>query len=75
MFTLIVHSAQIQRNEKSWKQWFDTEAPEEEIIPDGYNSALDTFKKLLLIRYLSYCENSHFSRMLEEWLSTENFSI
>ncbi|XP_070548103.1 dynein axonemal heavy chain 8-like [Ptychodera flava] len=44
---------QIQRNERTWKAWFDKDAPEEEIIPDGYNSSLDTFRKLLLIR--SWC--------------------
>ncbi len=41
---------QISRNDKAWKAWFDTEAPEENPIPDGYNS-LDTFRKLLLVRY------------------------
>ncbi|XP_077985364.1 dynein axonemal heavy chain 8-like [Glandiceps talaboti] len=44
---------QIQRNERTWKGWFDKDAPEEEIIPDGYTSSLDTFRKLLLIR--SWC--------------------
>ncbi|XP_033641432.1 dynein heavy chain 8, axonemal-like [Asterias rubens] len=43
---------QIQRSEKSWKVWFDKDAPEEEVIPDGYNT-LETFKKLLLVR--SWC--------------------
>ena len=42
---------QVARNEKGWKAWFDTDAPEEEIMPDGYHAALDSFKKLLLIRY------------------------
>ncbi|XP_071945990.1 dynein axonemal heavy chain 8-like [Antedon mediterranea] len=44
---------QITRNERGWKQWFDKDAPEEEPIPDGYNSSLDTFRKLLLVR--SWC--------------------
>ena len=33
--------------------WFDTDAPEESPIPDGYNNSLDTFRKLLMIR--SWC--------------------
>ena len=33
--------------------WFDTDAPEDNPIPDGYSTSLDTFRKLLLIR--SWC--------------------
>ncbi|KAK3588114.1 hypothetical protein CHS0354_012171 [Potamilus streckersoni] len=41
---------QVMRNNRAWKDWFDTDAPEEEIIPDGYHTSLDAFRKLLLIR-------------------------
>lgn len=44
---------QVVRNEKSWKAWFDEEAPEKAVIPDGYDSLLDQFRKLLLVR--SWC--------------------
>ncbi|XP_018342058.1 PREDICTED: dynein heavy chain 8, axonemal [Trachymyrmex septentrionalis] len=41
--------AQVPASEKVWKYWFDRDAPEEEVIPNGYNT-LDTFRRLLLIR-------------------------
>ncbi|KAJ7420669.1 dynein heavy chain 5, axonemal-like protein [Willisornis vidua] len=44
---------QIVQNEKSWKAWFDEEAPEKAVIPDGYDNILDQFHKLLLVR--SWC--------------------
>ncbi|XP_077977872.1 dynein axonemal heavy chain 5-like isoform X2 [Glandiceps talaboti] len=44
---------QISRNDKAWKSWFDEDAPEEAITPDGYSTSLDTFRKLLLVR--SWC--------------------
>ena len=42
---------QVARNDKGWKNWFDKEAPEEEQMPDGYSISLDTFRKLLLVRF------------------------
>ncbi|XP_034179159.2 dynein heavy chain 8, axonemal kl-3 [Osmia lignaria lignaria] len=41
--------SQVPASEKLWKSWFDKPAPEEEVIPNGYNN-LDTFRRLLLIR-------------------------
>ena len=35
---------------RTWKRWFDTDQPEEEEMPDGYNQSLDIFRKLLMIR-------------------------
>ena len=47
-FTEILN--QIARSEKAWRTWYECDAPEEAVIPDGYNNSLDTRRKLLLIR-------------------------
>lgn len=41
---------QICRNEKSWKTWYESDAPEETVIPDGYSNSLDTMRMLMLVR-------------------------
>lgn len=52
-------ASQVPASEKLWKQWFDKAAPEEEVIPDGYNT-LDTFRRLLLIRLFSLSFKADF---------------
>ncbi|CAH8437868.1 unnamed protein product [Dicrocoelium dendriticum] len=44
--------SQIAANDRGWKNWFDTDAPEDSPIPDGYDN-LNTFHRLLLVR--SWC--------------------
>ncbi|THD25575.1 Dynein heavy chain 5 axonemal [Fasciola hepatica] len=44
---------QVLSSERQWRQWFDKEAPEEEVIPCGYENSLDVFRRLLLVR--SWC--------------------
>ncbi|KAH9591062.1 Dynein heavy chain 5, axonemal [Schistosoma haematobium] len=41
---------QVVSNERGWRQWTDKTSPELENIPDGYQSNLDTFRRLLIIR-------------------------
>eukprot|EP00108_Taenia_solium_P009032 TsM_000496300 transcript=TsM_000496300 gene=TsM_000496300 len=42
----------ISRKEKSWKRWFDSDAPEDNALPAPYETALEgqTFQRLLLVR-------------------------
>uniref|UniRef100_A0A665W659 Dynein, axonemal, heavy chain 5 like n=1 Tax=Echeneis naucrates TaxID=173247 RepID=A0A665W659_ECHNA len=56
-FTDILH--QVSQNGKQWKVWLNLDAPEEGVVPDGYNT-LDVFHKLLLIR--SWCPDRTLSQ-------------
>lgn len=44
---------QVVKNEKTWKLWYEKDSPENEPLPSGYQTTLDGFKKLLLLR--SWC--------------------
>lgn len=50
IFLSFVVRSKVRRNDSGWRQWFDKDAPEENPIPDGYETSLDTFRKLLLVR-------------------------
>ncbi|XP_055363688.1 dynein axonemal heavy chain 5 [Betta splendens] len=50
-FTQIL--TQVSQNERSWRTWFDHPAPEDAVLPNGYEEKLNIFQKLLLIR--SWC--------------------
>ncbi|XP_035827717.1 dynein heavy chain 8, axonemal, partial [Aplysia californica] len=65
---------QVCNNDKSWKNWFDKSAPEQEVIPENYNNLLEPFSRLLLIRswcpdrtmvearkYISYSQGERFT--------------
>lgn len=50
----LAHFSQVLRqvvaNDKTWYNWFLSDAPEEVTFPESYSTSLDTFKKLLLVR-------------------------
>ncbi|KAJ3339608.1 Dynein heavy chain 5, axonemal, partial [Kappamyces sp. JEL0680] len=44
---------QVGKNEKAWRTWYEKDAPENDVLPSGYQNSLDAFRRLLLIR--SWC--------------------
>jgi dynein heavy chain len=40
----------IERNEKAWKSWFDSDAPESTKFPGAYAESLNEFQRLMLLR-------------------------
>nr|XP_036233287.1 dynein heavy chain 5, axonemal isoform X1 [Bactrocera oleae] len=62
----------IELNEKEWRVWYEAEKPENEEIPCGYQTSLDGFRKLLLVR--SWCPDrtiSQAKKYIEESLGPE----
>ncbi|XP_075145766.1 dynein axonemal heavy chain 1 [Haematobia irritans] len=62
----------IELNEREWRVWYESEKPENEDIPCGYQTSLDGFRKLLLIR--SWCPDrtiSQAKKYIEESLGPE----
>lgn len=49
-FKALLHH--MEANELEWKSLYDSECPEKETIPDGYQEKLSGFHKLLLVRSL-----------------------
>jgi dynein heavy chain len=41
---------EIERNEKTWKTWFDSDAPERDGFPLNYGEVLNPFQRLMLLR-------------------------
>lgn len=44
---------QVGKNEKAWKAWYEKDSPENDALPGGYQTSLDVFRRLLLVR--SWC--------------------
>lgn len=62
----------IEMNEREWRIWYELEKPEAEEIPCGYNTALDVFRKLLLVRSWSPDRTiSQARKYIEESLGPE----
>jgi len=40
----------VTHNQAQWRAWCETEAPEDELIPDGYDRWMSAFDRLLMIR-------------------------
>ena len=48
MFGMLLES--IERDEKVWKTWFDSDTPESSKLPEEFSDSLNEFKKLMLLR-------------------------
>ena len=58
----LITALKVVSTEKEWKYWCDTESPEEEDIPCGYQQSLDVFRSII-IQSISLLQSVQQSRL------------
>jgi dynein heavy chain len=58
---------QVGKNEKPWRSWYEKDTPENDVLPSGYQTSLDTFRRLMLVR--AWCLDRTIS-MSKQYISS-----